>query len=113
LYDPLGPIRPLIHFTWMKSGGESYGNPTQKSTDRSMSFSRRCQAFLCVSLLYDIFTFLWNPSIRTLATSGLVNSGGGVRPLCSILRTWVPDKVTCSSSPCGQVFNEDILSHFL
>src|SRR5205823_5693105 len=43
-------------------------------------------------------------SINTLATSGRENSAGGSSPAASSSRTFVPDRKTWSSPPCGQVF---------
>lgn len=44
-----------------------------------------------------------NPSIKIIATSGRVNSGGGVIPVLNISLTFVPDKVRCESLSCGHV----------
>src|ERR687889_705447 len=46
------------------------------------------------------------PSISTSITSGRLNSGGGYSPRPSISRTFVPEKNTCFSLSCGQVFAE-------
>src|SRR5215207_6571104 len=43
------------------------------------------------------------PSMSTLTTSGRENSGGGYSPLPSISLTFVPEKKTCASLPCGHV----------
>ncbi len=48
-------------------------------------------------------------SISTRATSGRLNSGGGVCPWRSISRTRVPERLTWCSSPCGQVFSVAML----
>ena len=42
--------------------------------------------------------------MRTWATSGRVNSTGGTSPAPSISRTFVPDRKTRSSGPCGHDF---------
>src|SRR5205814_9959103 len=42
--------------------------------------------------------------IRISATSGRENSTGGSCPSASSSRTFVPDRKTWSSPPCGQVF---------
>src|SRR5206468_412090 len=52
-------------------------------------------------------------SIRISATSGLLNSIGGLCPALSISRTFVPLGATLSSGPCGQVFWLTTASHFL
>jgi hypothetical protein len=52
-------------------------------------------------------------SMRIWATSGRENSFGGFLPARSISRTFVPDRITRSSSPWGHVLGVAIWSHFL
>src|SRR5262249_59584153 len=52
-------------------------------------------------------------SISTRAISGRENSCGGSSPLPSISLTFVPDRKTCSSAPCGHVFADAIDPHAL
>lgn len=55
----------------------------------------------------------FNPSIKIVATSGRVNSGGGVIPFLNISLTFVPDKVICESLSCGHVLVVPIPWHAL
>src|SRR5262245_32421460 len=52
-----------------------------------------------------------SPSIRTCATSGRVNSTGGISPRESISRTRVPLRLTWCDWSCGQVLSDAIPSH--
>src|SRR5207302_11372250 len=46
----------------------------------------------------------WYAAMRTSATSGRENSTGGSTPAASSSRTFVPERKTYSSPPCGHVF---------
>src|SRR4051812_33550289 len=53
------------------------------------------------------------PSISTSTTSLRLKVDGGSTPARSISLTFVPESITLSSLPCGQVLSEAIPSHLV
>src|SRR5581483_979210 len=73
----------------------------------AMSICFRPESYFRAPFFSDI------ASIKMAATSGRLNSSGGLVPARSISRTLVPERAICSAESCGQVLAETIPRHRL